>query len=252
MAWSIAEVARMARNTTRTLRHYHQIGLLEPARVGDNGYRYYEREQLLRLQQILLLRELDLDLPTIAGILAGQQDPADALRAHQQRIAREQRRLERLQRTLDRTLAHIGKGTPMPPEEYFDAVGEKQQAYERELVDHLGDDVTSRIAESRRNISGWGEDDFASANDAFRDMLRRLAERKDRGLVPEAPEVQAVIADHRAWLTRFWAPDAASYAGLGEMYAADPRFRDQIDEIAPKLADDLRDAMIIHAETTMR
>jgi DNA-binding transcriptional MerR regulator len=37
---------------------YDEIGLLKPASVGDNGYRYYENEQLLLLQQILFFREL--------------------------------------------------------------------------------------------------------------------------------------------------------------------------------------------------
>ncbi len=60
VAWSIAEVARMSKVTSRTLRHYDDVGLLRPAYVGSNGYRYYEQEQLLRLQQILLLRELGL------------------------------------------------------------------------------------------------------------------------------------------------------------------------------------------------
>jgi len=57
MAWSIAEVARVAKVTSRTLRHYDEIGLLPPAFVSVNGYRHYEEEQLLRLQQLLLLRE---------------------------------------------------------------------------------------------------------------------------------------------------------------------------------------------------
>lgn len=60
------EVARAAGTTSRTLRHYDGIGLLEPSRVGDNGYRYYDRESLVRLQRIFLLRELGLSLPTIA------------------------------------------------------------------------------------------------------------------------------------------------------------------------------------------
>ncbi|MEU6713733.1 MerR family transcriptional regulator [Nonomuraea sp. NPDC046802] len=53
MAWSIAQVAQMSGVTSRTLRHYDEIGLLPPARVGGNGYRYYEEDQLLRLQQVL-------------------------------------------------------------------------------------------------------------------------------------------------------------------------------------------------------
>jgi DNA-binding transcriptional MerR regulator len=74
VAWSIVEVARMARVSSRTLRHYHDVGLLVPAYVGANGYRFYEREQLLSWQQILLLRELDLGLEAIAEVLAGDRD----------------------------------------------------------------------------------------------------------------------------------------------------------------------------------
>lgn len=67
MAWPIAEVARMSGVTARTLRHYDEIGLLPPARIGTNGHRYYEERQLLRLQQILVLRTLGLGLPEIGG-----------------------------------------------------------------------------------------------------------------------------------------------------------------------------------------
>ena len=42
----------MSKVTSRTLRHYDDIGLLRPSQVGSNGMRYYERDQLLRLQQI--------------------------------------------------------------------------------------------------------------------------------------------------------------------------------------------------------
>ncbi|HSU47497.1 MAG TPA: MerR family transcriptional regulator, partial [Arthrobacter sp.] len=61
--WSIQDVARLAGTTSRTLRHYDDIGLLKPSRVGSNGYRYYDGAALLQLQRILLLRELGLGLP---------------------------------------------------------------------------------------------------------------------------------------------------------------------------------------------
>src|SRR4030081_715511 len=80
MEWSIHDIARSAGTTSRTLRHYGQIGLLEPSRVGSNGYRYYDDNALVRLQRILLLRELGLGLPAIAELLDGQQDSAAALR----------------------------------------------------------------------------------------------------------------------------------------------------------------------------
>ncbi|MFD9669396.1 MerR family transcriptional regulator [Rhodococcus sp. NPDC059968] len=52
MSWSIQQVARVSGVTARRLRYYDEIGLLPPASVGSNGYRYYEREQLLRLHRV--------------------------------------------------------------------------------------------------------------------------------------------------------------------------------------------------------
>ena len=82
MDWSIQAIAKLAGTTSRTLRHYGDIGLLEPSRVGVNGYRYYDELALRRLQRILLLRELGLGLPAIAEVLAGQQDDVLALHRH--------------------------------------------------------------------------------------------------------------------------------------------------------------------------
>ncbi|QOF70500.1 MerR family transcriptional regulator [Aminobacter sp. SR38] len=68
-AYAVGELARLAGVTVRTLRHYHDIGLLKPVFVGANGYRSYGEEQLLRLQQVLIHRELGIPLGEIAAIL---------------------------------------------------------------------------------------------------------------------------------------------------------------------------------------
>lgn len=71
MDWSIQDIARLSGTTSRTLRHYDDIGPPKPSRVGTNGYRYYDEHALTRLQRILLLRELGLGLPAIAEVLEG-------------------------------------------------------------------------------------------------------------------------------------------------------------------------------------
>ena len=63
MDWSIQEIAKLAGTTSRTLRHYDDLGLLPPTRIGGNGYRYYDEAALVRLQRIMLLRELGSDCP---------------------------------------------------------------------------------------------------------------------------------------------------------------------------------------------
>jgi DNA-binding transcriptional MerR regulator/ADP-ribose pyrophosphatase YjhB (NUDIX family) len=129
MSWSIQQVARVSGVTARTLRYYDEIGLLRPARVGTNGYRYYEREQLLRLQQILLLRELGLDLATIGGVVDAEHDPIDTLRRHHRRLLDEWERLHRLAATVAATVKHLEEGTDMPAENLFEAMTPERAEY---------------------------------------------------------------------------------------------------------------------------
>ena len=90
--WSIQDLAKASGTTSRTLRHYDEIGLLPPTRIGSNGYRYYDEGSLLRLQRILLLRELGLGLPMIGDVLRGQQDTVSALSIHLQFLEEERKR----------------------------------------------------------------------------------------------------------------------------------------------------------------
>ena len=80
---TVRQVAKAAGISVRTLHHYDAIALLKPAHVEANGYRYYGRAELLKLQQILFYREPGLPLGEIRSIL---DDPAfdtlAALRDH--------------------------------------------------------------------------------------------------------------------------------------------------------------------------
>ncbi|TPW65908.1 MerR family transcriptional regulator, partial [Schumannella sp. 10F1B-5-1] len=70
--------------TSRTLRHYDDVGLVRPSGVGAGGIRIYDAAALVRLQRVLLLRELGLGLPAIAEVLDGQTDDVHALLAHRE------------------------------------------------------------------------------------------------------------------------------------------------------------------------
>ncbi|GAA1504357.1 MerR family transcriptional regulator [Brevibacterium permense] len=58
MDWSIQEAARLTGTTSRALRHYDAIGVLPPTSSAASGYRCYDEAALVRLQRILLLKEL--------------------------------------------------------------------------------------------------------------------------------------------------------------------------------------------------
>ena len=67
----IKEFARLTGVSVRTLHYYDEIGLLHPAAVDRNtGYRDYDEQSLLRMQEILFYRELDFSLKSIGQILS--------------------------------------------------------------------------------------------------------------------------------------------------------------------------------------
>ncbi|WP_026556104.1 MerR family transcriptional regulator [Arthrobacter sp. 35W] len=73
----IGDFARAGRVSVRILRHYDAIGLLEPAHVGDNGYRFYDAGQLERLNRIVALKDLGFTLEAVGVLLDKQLDAAE-------------------------------------------------------------------------------------------------------------------------------------------------------------------------------
>ena len=97
----------MTGTTSRTLRHYGDIGLLQPSSVGAGGMRYYDRDGLTRLQRILLLRQLGLGLPAIADALDSGVGDVEALEAHRRWLRCERARLARQITAVDTTIAAL-------------------------------------------------------------------------------------------------------------------------------------------------
>ncbi|MCF6376329.1 MerR family transcriptional regulator [Nocardioides KLBMP 9356] len=105
---SIGEFARLTHLSVRTLRRYHEAGLLAPARVdGLSGYRYYTADQIPTAQVIHRLRELDVPLATVHRILgaADRTTRAELVAAHLRRLEAELDRTRAAVRSLRRLLA---------------------------------------------------------------------------------------------------------------------------------------------------
>src|SRR5690606_22486454 len=95
ISWSIQGIARIAGTTSRTLRHYEHMGLLVRAGRAPGGARRYDQDALVRLQRILLLRDLDMGLTEIGEALRSQPDAARALTAHREQLRAERDLVER-------------------------------------------------------------------------------------------------------------------------------------------------------------
>lgn len=238
----------MSKVTSRTLRHYDAIGLLPPARVDGGGRRHYGRAELLRLQRILLLRELGLGLDAIAAVLQGStRDSAVAvLREHREWLLAERGRLARLARTVQRTIDSIEEGGEMSAETLFE--GFEHNPYEAEARERWGDEVVDASYERMR---GRSPAEAEQARSGFERVHSGLAPLLAAGVPVDDPRVQELVQLHYEVIGLFWTPDAAAYRGLGEMYVDDERFRRNIGGGNDELVAYLRDAMHVYADTRL-
>src|SRR5690606_29060250 len=134
---TVKQLSKLAGITRRTLHYYDEIGLLKPSRIGDNGYRYYGEEALLRLQQILLYRELDLPLADIQEIMGRRDfDIVKALETHRDELAQRIAQLERLRTTVDDTILHLKGKKQMSQKQFFKGFTDtEQEEYERQAME---------------------------------------------------------------------------------------------------------------------
>jgi DNA-binding transcriptional MerR regulator len=244
MEHTVSRLARMAGVSVRTLHHYDRIGLLQPSGRSPAGYRLYVERDLLRLQQILFYRELEVPLRRIREILDQPSfDGVAALARHRALLEERGRRTARLIETIDRTLARLRGEEPMLSDDelYEGFPREKVEAWKKEAQERWGDSY----AESDRRVRSWTKEKLAAVRADGERITAALGAAMDRG--PDDPQVQALVGEFYEHLRHYYEPTPEMFAGLGRMYVEHPDFRARFDGIRPRLAEFLRDAMARYA-----
>lgn len=223
MEWSIQQIAKLAGTTSRTLRHYDEQGLVTPSRVGANGYRYYDGKSLVRLQRVLLFRELGLGLPQIRELLERQSDEASALLNHLEVLQREKDQLNRRIAAVEHTINSLKGGKQLMAEEMFD--GFDHAKYQVEVEERWGKDA---YAQSDRWWRGMSPDEQRSWMERVGQLNRDWIAAHEAGVTPDSAEAQELADRHVAWLRSMPGTPQTEFAryiaGLADMYVSDERF----------------------------
>ena len=188
--WKIGELAAATGLTVRTLRHFHQIGLLCPATRSPAGHRLYTADDVRRLYRILALRELGMPLGEIARQLGG--DGEDLTAAIERQLARTERQIERYGR-LRRRLQGIAQALREAREPSIDQLIEVMEA-----MVQAGHFSAGQLAELRRRHEEAGDEGLTRWRDRMAELAARAAEHAARGTDPADPEVQELAEE---WYT---------------------------------------------------
>ena len=245
MEWTVAELAERAGISGRTLRHYHRIGLLEPERVGTNGYRYYGSDAVARLQRILLLRDTGMPLVEISAVLNAPETPAaevEALKVHLEQLAADQEALDRRVDAVRHTLEMRREGREPQMDVMLQGFND---GYEAEVVRRWGREAFEASNRWWHGKSIRQQQAWKAATEA---LMARWRELQELGHLPDSPVAQEHAVTHLDWFadipgTPTHSGDAenstAMILGVADLYESNPDFHRTFgSEAAAKFAAD--------------
>lgn len=229
MKMHIKEFAALTNVSVRTLHYYDEIGLLKPCFVDEqNGYRYYDENSLLRMQQILFYRELDFPLKSINEILSSPNyDKQKALSEQKRLLILKKQRLERLIDALD----NAEKGNEVMNMDLFDnsEYETAHKKFEAEAKQKWSD--TAAYKEYEQKSATYTNKDFGEINAGLDSMLAQFAECMRSGASFADADAQTLVQRLQSYISaHFYSCTNDIMSGLGEMYVADERFMANIDK----------------------
>ncbi len=218
---TVNEVSKLTGVSVRTLHHYDAIGLLKPTEVTKAGYRLYDDTALSRLQSILLFRELQFPLKEIKVILDSPGfDPTEALT---QQIE-----------LLELQYRHIGELISFAREIQKNGVKTMEfQVFNKREIEQYKAEAKAKWGDTR----AYGEyeqkqakgHDFGEAASQMMGLFAKIGTL--RQLSPADQEVQDKISALQELITKnYYTCSTEILKGLGQMYVADERFRNNIDQ----------------------
>lgn len=245
--YTVGEAASLHGLTVRTLHHWEQRGLLNPAHDEFNGYRYYTDTDLERITVIMGYRAIGMSLDAIRNIVQDQANSTEHLLAQrdmlQRKIAAYGRMLETIEHLLEDTMAP--KNEQLSAAEKAEIMGEGfSLAHQQEAQERYG--KTDDWAEYQRRTASMDRADWQNGKQQVNEVEQALVEAFNRGVKPGSEEANALAERHRASLF-FFEVTPAKHAILARGYVEDARFKAYYEKLAIGLAEWLRDVIYENA-----
>jgi len=249
MEYTISKLAKLAGVSTRTLRYYDEFGLLSPVRISSNGYRIYGQEEVDRLQQILLYRELGVPLDEIKKILSSKDfDKQAALENHLSSLRAKRKQLDMLIANVEKTIKAVKREIVVSDQEKFEGfiqnmIDENERQYGEEARTKFGNESVDRSNAKLKGMTKGQYEELEKLTAELNETLKAAFEQGD----PASELAQKACELHKKWLCYFWdSYSKEAHIGLAQMYIDDPRFTAYYDKIAVGCAAFLRDALLIY------
>ncbi len=241
MKMSVKEFAELTGVSVRTLHYYDEINLLKPSEVDENnGYRFYGKAALERMQEILFYRELDFPLKSICEILSSPDyDKQKALIKQKKLLILKKERLERIISAIDNAEESEAVMKALNNNDYETA----RKQYEAEAKEKWG--KTEAYKEHTEKTKDYSKDKWQSVTDGLDSIFGEFAECMKGENAPDSEAAKALAEKLQKHITdNFYTCTKEILSGLGQMYVCDERFTQNIDKHGVGTAEFVNKAII--------
>jgi len=247
MEYNIASLAKQARVTVRTLRHYDQIGLLKPLIRMESGKRVYGEAEYWRLFEILFFKKMGLSLPKIQEILDSKNSnkaAATVLEIRKGQIAKEIRRLQRYQASIEMAIPYYKNNILKPKErlEQLQSLQNTMKEVEKIQVQELGKE---KVEEGKAREENLSEEQVEERVDRSNRLMKEAVAAVEQGKSPQAKDVQAMMKRYYDLLAEFNPVNREAFLKLKESVL---EHKELYARYHPKMANFLYEAMGVFAE----
>ena len=222
---TVHEISELTGLSIRTLQYYDKTGLLKPAAYTEAGYRLYDENSLMRLQQIMLFRELEFPLKDIKNIIDDPDlDKAKALEAQIELLRLKREQIDKLIGYAESLRKNGGINMDF---EAFDKT--KIKEYAEKARETWGN--TEAYKEYSEKAKGRTDAENGILAKEMMDIFRDLGGLKDQD--PGSAEVRTKIRELQEFITKnYYKCTDDILRSLGNMYAAGGEFTENIDKAA--------------------
>lgn len=236
---TVNEVSKISGVSVRTLHYYDHIQLLCPAELTESGYRLYDHHDLLKLEQILFLKEMGFELKKIKEILEDPHYDTDKVLRKQRDILRlKEERIQAIIKLIDEKL----EGVETMDFKAFDMkeIERAQEEFKEEVEERWGGSLA--YEESMKKTKAYKKEDWQKVMGSMDDIFKALAARIGEDVASEP--VQTLVEAWREYLTKYFydcTPEILN--GLGDMYVMDERFTKNMDKYGEGFAKYMNEAI---------
>jgi DNA-binding transcriptional MerR regulator len=211
VAMKVGDLAKQTGVSVRTLHYYDEIGLLSPSQRTETGYRLYAEADIIRLQQIVSLRQIGFSLEQIRECLEQSQfSPHHVVQLHLSQLKEQMELQQQLYARLQAIATHLESAETISIQEFIQLIEVTMMVenyYTPEQLDYL---------KERRQMVG--EERIRQVEAQWQELIEQARTAMQNGIDPTSEAVQALARRSQALIQEFTGGDAGIERSLNQMY----------------------------------